>query len=76
MEFYGIDNLIIPNLEVDLRKYYDLLKIKAYYLGTKIVSVIDFPIVYPYTFTYYHLYSITTQNSLRITPKNFFSDNE
>lgn len=71
-KFYSTDHLIFPNFEKDLHKYYDLLKLEAYYSGTKIVFVIHFPIVYPEKFTYYHLYSIPTQNSSIIIPKNSF----
>lgn len=72
VKYYGNDNLLFPNYDSNLHRYYDLLEIEAYYSGSKIVFVIHFPVVYPETFTYYHLYSIPTQNSSTIVPKNSF----
>lgn len=72
IKYYSINNLIFSNLEESVQKYYDLLEIEAYYSGSKIVFVIHFPIVYPETFAYYHLYSIPTRNSMTIVPKDSY----
>lgn len=48
-----------------------MLEIEVYYSGSKIVFGIQFPIVYPETFSYYHLYSIQNQNSI-ILPKDSY----
>lgn len=45
---------------------------ELYYSGSKIVCMISFPIFYRETFTYYHHYSLTTENSLAIVSKNIF----
>lgn len=72
VKYYGASSLFFPNYDRELHKYYELLEIEAYYSGSKIVFVIHFPIVYPETFTYYHLYSIPTGNSSTIIPKDTY----
>lgn len=71
LKHYSPEQLLFPNFS-DIHRYYDLLEIEAYYSDRKIVFVIHFPIIYPETFLYYHLYSIPTQNLTTIIPRNTY----
>lgn len=70
-QYHSLNELIFANIN-DAHRYYDVLEINAYYSGSKIVFAMHFPIVYPESFPYYHLYSIPTLNSSTIIPKNSF----
>lgn len=72
LKYYSADQLIFSHVSNNTHRYYDLLEVEAYYSGTKIVFVIHFPIVHPETFSYYHLYSIPTQNLTTIIPKDTY----
>lgn len=54
--------------EIDLYNYYNLIDVKSYYSGYRLVFVLSIPIVYPYPFNYYHLYPIPTPNLTTIIP--------
>ncbi|CAH1101837.1 unnamed protein product [Psylliodes chrysocephalus] len=72
LKYHSIDELLFTNSINDTYKYYEILKIYAYYSDSKIVFALHFPIVFPENFSYYHLYSILTLNSTTIIPRNTY----
>lgn len=69
---YSSDQLVLPNTQNNVHRYYDLLKIEAYFSGSKIVFLVHFPIAYRNAFSYYHLYSIPNKNSTTIVPPDTY----
>ncbi|XP_074034382.1 uncharacterized protein [Leptinotarsa decemlineata] len=65
---YHSENQLLYNQEDDIHKYYDVTKIDAYYTDHKIVFILHVPLIFPDTFTYFHLFPIPTQNSTIIIP--------
>ncbi|KAJ8983952.1 hypothetical protein NQ317_008654 [Molorchus minor] len=72
LKYYSSSQLIFPLNSSNTHLYYDLLEVEAYYSDTKIVFVIHFPLVYPETYSHYHLYSIPTRNCTTILPKDTY----
>lgn len=55
--------------DIDLYNYYNLIDVKSYYSGYRLVFILSIPIIYPYPFNYYHLFPIPTPNLTTIIPK-------
>lgn len=63
--------LIYPKdqiLDIELREYYNILKVGSYYSNKQIVIVIKLPIASPTTYTLYKLSIVPTNNNLAILP--------
>lgn len=67
-KFYHPEQLLYTK-EIDLFNYYNLIAVKSYYSGYRLVFVLIIPIVNPNTFNYYHLYPIPTPNFTTIIPR-------
>lgn len=65
---YHSEQLMYIN-DIDLYNYYNLIEVKSYYSGYRLVFVLSIPIVHPHYFNYYHLYPIPTPNLTTIIPK-------
>ncbi|XP_044752899.1 uncharacterized protein LOC123312503 [Coccinella septempunctata] len=73
---YGSSNLIFVD-EREYHRFYELIKVDAYFVEFRIVFVLHFPIVHPEPFSHYHLFSIPTINNTIIIPKNtYLTSNE
>ncbi|KAJ8974195.1 hypothetical protein NQ317_011340 [Molorchus minor] len=68
---HPVDQLLYTDRS-NIHKYYDIVDVKAYYSGNKIVFVLEFPLVHPDHFSYYHLCSIPTPNHTIIIPSNTY----
>ena len=72
LKYYSKDELIFQNLLNQTHNYYNIIKVQAYFSETKVVFVLNFPIVHPKTFNYYHLYSIPNSDNTVIVPPNTY----
>lgn len=61
---YSKDEII----DIDLRDYYNILKLGSYYSDKKIVIVIKVPIASPRTYTLYKLSIIPNKNNMALIP--------
>lgn len=74
---HPVEQLLYTN-KIDIHKYYEIVEVKAYYSENKIIFALEFPLIHPEHFSYYHLYSIPTPNHTTIIPSNTYltmSDN-
>ncbi|XP_050505429.1 uncharacterized protein LOC126883802 [Diabrotica virgifera virgifera] len=67
LEHHKADQLVYIEDE-DILKYYDIIKVDAYYSNHTIIFILHFPVLHPNSFTYYHLFPIPTANSTTIIP--------
>lgn len=70
LKYNSLNQLLYTSDEA--HKYYELLETSAYQSNHKIVFIIHFPIMYPDLFSYYHLYSIPTEQMTTIVPRNSY----
>ena len=65
---YLTGELFFGNDTSNLIKYYEIMDVESYYSDNKIVFLIHFPIMYPETYSYYHLYPIPNKNNKILLP--------
>lgn len=65
---YSKDEII----DIDLREYYNILKLGSYYIDKKIVIVIKVPIALPRTYILYKLSIIPNKNNMALIPTSPF----
>lgn len=53
-------------------KYYSVVETNVYLINKKIIFSLDFPLVHPDIFNYYHLYSVPNQNQSIIIPPSTY----
>ncbi|XP_052742649.1 uncharacterized protein LOC128198925 [Bicyclus anynana] len=67
---YNSDNII----EVDIREYYEIIRVGYYYKDNKIIIVLKFPIVLPQIYTLFRLSMIPNKfNEILISPSPFLA---
>ncbi|CAH1103035.1 unnamed protein product [Psylliodes chrysocephalus] len=67
LEHHSKDQLLYSKQQ-DFHKYYSIIEVDAYYTNNTIVFILHIPIIHPNPFSYYHLFSIPTQNHSTIIP--------
>lgn len=68
LQHYSPKELFFGDDISSIQKYYEIIDVQSYYSNNKIVFIIHFPIMYPETYSYYHLYPIPTRNNTIIIP--------
>lgn len=63
-ELYGSDSI----LSLEVRYYYDIIKLGSYFSDNRLVIVLKFPIIYPSTYDLYRLCPVPNTNSEIILP--------
>lgn len=59
-------------LDIELREYYDIMKIGYFYVGNKIILVFKVPLILPVTYNFYKLSIIPNKNHLALIPAQPF----